>query len=132
MGGWGDLGKADLPETVQYVDSVPHDWLFPRLSAVVHHGGAGTTSTGLRYGRPTIIVPFFADQPFWGEQVHRLGAGPHPIPFTRLSVENLSQAIDQSVSDLDMRRKAAELGGKLQCEDGVGKAVDFIRSIIGT
>jgi sterol 3beta-glucosyltransferase len=131
LGGWGDLGKGDLPETVLRIDSVPHDWLFGKVSAVVHHGGAGTTATGLRYSRPTVIVPFFADQPFWGERVHRLGAGPRPIPFSRLSVENLTQAIDRSVSDLDMRRKAAELGEKLQHEDGIGKAVKFIHAYIG-
>ena len=131
MGGWGGLGKGDLPETVLRIDSVPHDWLFSRVAAVVHHGGAGTTATGLRQGKPTIVVPFFADQPFWGERVHRLGAGCRPIPFAKLSIENLAQAIDRSVKDLDMQRMAAELGEKLQREDGVGKAVNFIQSFFG-
>jgi UDP:flavonoid glycosyltransferase YjiC (YdhE family) len=130
LGGWGGLGAGDLPETVLRIDSAPHDWLFPRVSALVHHGGAGTTATGLRYSKPTIVVPFFADQPFWGDRVHRLGAGPRPIPFTKLSVENLSQAIDRLINDLDMRRKAAELGDKLQNEDGVGKAVGFIQEFL--
>jgi sterol 3beta-glucosyltransferase len=130
LGGWGGLGKGDLSETVLQIDSVSHDWLFPRVSAVVHHGGAGTTATGLRYGKPTVVVPFFADQPFWGERVHHLGAGPHPIPFTKLSIENLTQAIDRSVHDHDIQRKAAELGEKIQRENGVNKAVGFIKAFL--
>ncbi len=131
LGGWGGLGAGDLPQTVLRLESVPHDWLFPYVSAVVHHGGAGTTATGLRYGRPTVIVPFFADQPFWGERVHQLGAGPKPVPFARLSVENLAQAIDQAVNDPTIRRNAALLGEKLQREDGIGTAVGYIQAFLG-
>jgi sterol 3beta-glucosyltransferase len=60
--GWG--GKTDLPDTVFIVDSISHSWLFPRVAAVVHHGGAGTTAAGLRAGVPAIVIPFFGDQPF--------------------------------------------------------------------
>ncbi len=130
LGGWGGLGAGDLPQTVFRLESVPHDWLFRRVSAVVHHGGAGTTATGLRYGRPTVVVPFFADQPFWGERVHRLGAGPPPIPFARLSVERLAQAIDQAVNDPTLRLNAESLAEKLKIEDGVGKAVSFIQAFL--
>jgi sterol 3beta-glucosyltransferase len=112
------------------LESVPHDWLFRRVSAVVHHGGAGTTATGLRYGRPTVVVPFFADQPFWGERVHRLGAGPPPIPFARLSVERLAQAIDQAVNDPTLRLNAESLAEKLKIEDGVGQAVGFVQAFL--
>jgi sterol 3beta-glucosyltransferase len=130
LGGWGGLGAGDLPQTVLMLDSVPHDWLFQYVSAVVHHGGASTTATGLRFGRPTMIVPFFADQPFWGERVHRLGAGPKPIPFARLSVGNLANAIDQAVNDPIVRLSAASVGEKLRNEDGVGKAVEYIRAFL--
>ncbi len=99
--------------------------------AVVHHGGAGTTATGLRYGRPTVVVPFFADQPFWGERVHQLGCGPHPIPFTRLSIENLANAINRAVNDPTLRQNAEILGDKLKNENGVGKAVQLYPGILG-
>ena len=72
LGGWSDLGSTELPDSIFRVDSVPHDWLFPRVAAVVHHGGAGTTAAGLRAGLPTVIVPFTVDQPFWGWRVHEL------------------------------------------------------------
>jgi sterol 3beta-glucosyltransferase len=62
--GWGGLHSSELPREIFSIDWVPFDWLFPRVAAVVHHGGAGTTAAGLRAGRPTIIVPFFLDQFF--------------------------------------------------------------------
>ncbi len=131
LGGWGGLGTGDLPETILRVDSVPHHWLFPRVSVVVHHGGAGTTATGLLHGRPTVVVPFFADQPFWGERVYQLGAGPRPIPFTKLNINNLSQAIDQAVNDPLLGDNARRLGEKIRQEDGVGRAVRMIQVSLG-
>jgi sterol 3beta-glucosyltransferase len=131
LGGWGGLGAGDLPPTILRVEAVPHDWLFPRVSAVIHHGGAGTTATGLRYGRPSVVVPFFADQPFWGLRVHQLGAGPKPIPFSKLTIENLSEAIDRAVNDASIRQNAEALGEKLQHEDGVGTAVKMIKARLG-
>ena len=81
------------------VDGVPFAWLFPRVAAVVHHGGAGTTSAGLRAGVPSVVVPFFGDQPYWGLRVADLGVGPVPIPRKKLTVERLAQAIQTAVTD---------------------------------
>jgi sterol 3beta-glucosyltransferase len=130
LGGWGGLGQADLPRSVFYIESVPHSWLFPRVSAVVHHGGAGTTATGLRYGKPTVVVPFFADQPFWGHRIYQLGAGPRPITFAKLNAEGLSKAIDQAINDPMMQQNARNLGEKMRVEDGTGKAVDYIQGYL--
>jgi UDP:flavonoid glycosyltransferase YjiC (YdhE family) len=126
LGGWAGSGEIDLPETVRLLPSAPHDWLFPRVSAVVHHGGAGTTAAGLRAGRPSVVIPFFADQPFWGRRVHALGVGPRPIPRKQLTAQGLADAILQAVHDADMKSHAAALGGKLRAEDGVGRAVEFV------
>jgi len=130
LGGWGGLGRGNLPGTILRLDSVPHHWIFPHVSAVVHHGGAGTTATGLRYGRPTVVVPFFADQPFWGERVHRFGCGPHPIPFPRLNINNLAEAIDRAVNDLTVRQNAEVMGDRLKNEAGVGNAVQMIQTFL--
>jgi sterol 3beta-glucosyltransferase len=132
LGGWGGLGTGDLPETILRLETVAHDWLFPRLSAVVHHGGAGTTATGLRHGKPTVVVPFFADQPFWGARVHSLGAGPAPIPFAKLTIGNLANAIDRAVNDPTLRQNAEILSDRLRTEDGVGKAVKIIQTSLQT
>ncbi|KAJ5511214.1 UDP-glucuronosyl/UDP-glucosyltransferase [Penicillium expansum] len=90
--GWSGLVGSANPN-IYYIDDCPHEWLFQHVAAVVHHGGAGTTSCGLRNGRPTAIVPFFGDQPFWGNMVARAGAGPKPIPFAFLNFQNLTAAI---------------------------------------
>jgi UDP:flavonoid glycosyltransferase YjiC (YdhE family) len=124
--GWGGLQYDALPESVLAVESVPHDWLFPRVSAVVHHGGAGTTAASLRAGVPTIIVPFLIDQPFWGKRVYDLGVGPSPIPRRKLTVEQLSKAITEAITDTNMKQRAAELGRKIRAEDGIGNAVNII------
>jgi len=124
--GWGGLQAADLPETAYLLEAAPHEWLFPKCAAIAHHGGAGTTGASLRAGKPTIVCPFFGDQPFWGQRVFELGVGPQPIPQKQLSVEKLAAAIALATSDTTMRDRAQALGQKLQAEDGVKAAVEFI------
>ena len=124
--GWGGLQITRLPETVHLISSIPHSWLFPRMAAVVHHGGAGTTAAGLRAGVPSIVVPFMGDQPFWGQRVAALGVGPRPILRKKLTANDLAEAIGEAVSSARMRQRAAELGQKLRAEDGVAVAVALI------
>lgn len=114
------------PESVFWLDYAPYGWLFPRAAAVVHHGGAGTTAQGLRAGVPNVVVPFTSDQPFWGQRVASLGAGPQPIPVRRLSAERLARAIIAATSDEEMRYCAERIGRAVRAEDGVGKAVGII------
>jgi UDP:flavonoid glycosyltransferase YjiC (YdhE family) len=127
--GWGGLSKSDLPDTIFMVDSIPHSWIFPRVSAVVHHGGAGTTSAGLRAGVPSIVIPFFGDQPFWGRRIAELGVGPAPIPRKQLTVKRLADAIHRSLTDQLMRQRAADLGAKIRSEDGVANAVSIVQEL---
>jgi UDP:flavonoid glycosyltransferase YjiC (YdhE family) len=129
--GWGELGAGDLPDNLFGVQNVPHDWLFPQMAALVHHGGAGTTAAGLRAGVPAVIVPFFADQPFWGERLRQLGVGPAPIPRRKLTAENLTLALRQAVSDPALRQRAAELGQQIRLEAGVDNAVRLIEQYLG-
>ena len=126
LSGWGSMSDRDMPDWVLAIESAPFAWLFPRVTAVVHHGGAGTTAAGLRAGVPSIVVPFFADQPFWGRRVAGLGVGPAPIPRQKLTVDRLAQAIGQAVTEEGMRRRAAGLGARIRREDGVGRAVAII------
>jgi UDP:flavonoid glycosyltransferase YjiC (YdhE family) len=128
--GWGGLQPEDLPPDVFMIGSTPHSWLFPRMSAIVHHGGAGTTGAGLAAGVPSIVVPFFADQPFWGQRVYDLRVGPPPISRRRLTAENLSAAIRMVVDDQALRRRAADLGTRIRAEDGVGAAVQLIERAV--
>jgi len=127
--GWDGLQKKALPGSVFMVDSIPHAWLFSRVAAVVHHGGAGTTAAGLRAGVPSIVIPFFADQPYWGQRVADLGVGPAPIPRQKLTTDRLAQAIQIAVTDQAMRQRAVDLGSKIQAEDGIARAVEIIQQI---
>ncbi|VAH82216.1 unnamed protein product [Triticum turgidum subsp. durum] len=122
--GWGDLGSfSEVPADVFILEDCPHDWLFPRCTAVVHHGGAGTTAAGLIAGCPTTVVPFFGDQFFWGEIVHARGVGPAPIRVTELTTEALSNAI-RFMLDPEVKSRSLELAIAIGNEDGVAAAVD--------
>lgn len=125
--GWACLGQIDLPSSVFVVDYVPFEWLFPQMRVVVHHGGSGTTAYGLRAGIPSVIIPFFADQPAWGQLLANLGVSPTPISFNELSEERLATAINIAISDKQMQRKAEDLGAKIRSEDGVARAVEVIQ-----
>ena len=117
--GWGGFGGDELgkPDGVFMLGNCPHDWLFQHVSCVVHHGGAGTMSAGIALGRPTVIVPFFGDQPFWGAMIARAGAGPKPIPFKELTAEGLANAILQALKPETLER-ARELGERIREEKG--------------
>lgn len=129
LAGWGGLTAAERPATVFQIDSIPHSWLYPRAAAVVHHGGAGTTAAALRAGVPAIVVPFHGDQFFWASRVHDLGAGPAPIPRSRLTAGRLAAAIDVAARDQAMAARAAELGARIRAEDGIARAVAAIERI---
>jgi UDP:flavonoid glycosyltransferase YjiC (YdhE family) len=118
--GWGGLGaeSVGLPEGVFMLGNVPHDWLFKQVSGVVHHGGAGTTAAGINAGKPTFVVPFFGDQPFWGAMVARAGAGPEPIPYSKLTAEKLAEAI-LHLHQPETQARAQELGQKISQEKGI-------------
>ncbi|PDW03343.1 glycosyltransferase [Candidatus Viridilinea mediisalina] len=126
--GWGGLRPTHVPASVCVVADVPHSWLFPRMAAVVHHGGAGTTAEGVRAGVPSVIIPFNFDQPFWGERIRALGVGPKPIPQARLNATTLTAALNQAVGDQGLRERAAALGARVRSDDGVGRAVARILS----
>jgi len=117
--GWGGIGaeQLGLPDGVFMLGNVPHDWLFKHVSCVVHHGGAGTTAAGITAGRPTVVVPFFGDQPFWGAMVARAGAGPMPIPYKNLTADKLAAQITEALKPASLER-AAELSDKIKTENG--------------
>jgi len=120
--GWGGLLHGCLPEGVLPVSSVPHEWLFPRISVAVHHGGAGTTAAALRAGTPSVVVPFFADQFFWGGRLHALGLGPRPIPKKELSSETLAEAIRFALGAPGVRERCASMAESIRAENGVDTA----------
>ncbi|PYH90248.1 UDP-Glycosyltransferase/glycogen phosphorylase [Aspergillus ellipticus CBS 707.79] len=119
--GWSKLGGQNNAN-ILYLDDCPHEWLFQRVSAVVHHGGAGTTACGLLNGKPTVIVPFFGDQPFWGDMVSAARAGPDPIPHKQLNVQTLAHAVGYCLTP-EAVHAAKNIAIKMRQENGVRTAV---------
>jgi len=123
--GGGALGERKLPSSVRLIAEAPHSWLFPKVAAVIHHGGAGTTGAALRAGKPTSICPFFGDQPFWAKRIAKLGLGPPALNRKTLSPDSLAAAI-RFMDDSQVRHRAEEIARKIGEEEGVVGAVDFI------
>ncbi|MER5479723.1 glycosyltransferase [Streptomyces sp. NPDC002734] len=128
--GWAGLGgSGPTGPDVLAVGDLPHDWLFPRTAAVVHHAGAGTTGAGLRAGVPALPVPVLTDQPFWAARLHGLGVAPPPLPFQELTAESLAAGITACLSEPSYRRRAAALASRVAAEDGAGAVVAHVTAL---
>ncbi|NOH04490.1 MAG: glycosyltransferase family 1 protein [Chloroflexi bacterium] len=126
LSGWGGIARQPSDDLL-YLESAPHGWLLPRCKMLIHHGGAGTTSAGLRAGIPQVVAPFTADQPFWGKRVHAIGVGSKPIAVNQLSVERMVRAMAEAESKPVLERAQAT-GQRIRGEDGVEEAVRVIES----
>jgi sterol 3beta-glucosyltransferase len=127
--GRGGLEASDVPPEIFLLDHAPHDWLFPRMRAVVHHGGPGTAATAIAAGRPQVLCPFMADQPFWADRFNRLGLAAAPQPHATLSVEGLADAVRSAIEDEGMAQRAELMGRMIRAEDGAAEAVRVLEKI---
>ncbi|GLZ28527.1 glycosyl transferase family 1 [Lentzea sp. NBRC 105346] len=123
--GWGGVQITSSSE-LYFVPEVPHAWLFPRVAAIVHHSGGGTSGAALAAGRPQVLCPHLSDQPLWANRMHALGVAPSPLPFRRLTATALASAIRRAVDDPSMAAAADELGRLVRAEDGTSAAVSLI------
>jgi len=128
--GWAGLNADTLPDDIFMLDFAPHDWLFPRMAAVIHHGGAGTTAAGIRAGVPATVVSHMADQPYWGRRVHEMGIGSGLIRRHELTTERLAQAIREMTDNPQIAENARILGEKVRQEDGVAEAVKVFQKLL--
>jgi sterol 3beta-glucosyltransferase len=126
--GWTGLAHED--EHVMTIDDTPHDWLFPRMAAMVHHGGSGTTHAALTAGKPALIVPFTGDQPMWGRRLAELAVGVPPIKPKQLRAENLADSLRVLTQDSAMRQRAADLGALLRAEDGLAATCELVERYV--
>ncbi|KAG9251540.1 uncharacterized protein F5Z01DRAFT_663045 [Emericellopsis atlantica] len=121
--GWGGLGSKNTPDNIFMLENTPHDWLFPKIKACVIHGGAGTTAIALKLGKPTMVVPFFGDQHFWGSMISNAKVGPEPVPYKSLTADTLAEGIKYCLTD-EARMAAEEIARNIEAEgDGAHNAV---------
>ncbi len=128
--GWGGLKGVGSDSHTMVVEAASHAWLFPRVAAVVHHGGAGTTAAGLLAARATIVCPFQGDQHFWGAAVHRAGAGPEPLPAKKLTPERFAAALRAADVHSGTHARALDLSRQMGREDGTGRASEEIEAVV--
>jgi sterol 3beta-glucosyltransferase len=126
----GPLLPSHASRRTLFVEDASHAWLFPRVAAVVHHGGAGTTAEGLRAGVPSIIFPRGVDQHFWAERIARLGAGPRPVRGRDFNPGTLSRLFRRAATDQEMRERARLIGECIRAENGVARAVEALLPIL--
>lgn len=126
--GWG--GMKDInSDNVLMIEHAPHNLLLPRMQAVVHHGGAGSIAAGLRAGKPTLVCPVIADQPFWGARIAKLKCGPSPVKLKKTSAEQLAQTFTRLCTDEIYAINAKEMANKINQEDGIKTAIDLIEEL---
>jgi UDP:flavonoid glycosyltransferase YjiC (YdhE family) len=128
--GWGALKNVDLGKSVFSTPGVPYDWLLPRVSAAVHHGGSGTIGACLRAGVPQIVTPFGYDQTFWGHRIAALGLGSNPIQARTMTAIELASAIELVTGSDTIRSQACRVGIQVSAEDGVATAVKAIEAYL--
>jgi UDP:flavonoid glycosyltransferase YjiC (YdhE family) len=125
--GWAELGPTG--DDILVVGDLPHDWLFPRTAAVVHHAGAGTTGAGLRAGVPAVPVPVLVDQPFWADRLHRLGVAPDPLPLHELTADALADALRSCLDRPSYRDRATELAHRIRADDGPAVVLSLVTQL---
>ena len=130
--GWGGFTTLEVPDFLYVTQEVPHDWLLPQVTAAIHHGGSGTTAATLSAGTPSIVVPFFADQPAWGKRLKQLGVATKPIPFAELTAETLTNRIQVILDNPAIQYNAQELSRQIQNEEGerVAMAIEVIEQYL--
>jgi len=128
--GWGGMQDIDFPENIFKIPYVPYDRLFPHMSLLIHHGGAGSTASALRSGVPSLVIPFAADQYFWAKRVERTGAGPAPLPARELTSDRLYRSVKEVLESEKYYSRAEEIARNIKRENGIGNAADLIEELI--
>lgn len=131
--GWTQLAKdRQLPDTVYAIDYLPHNWVFPRISCLVHHGGGGTTAAALRAGIPTVVIPSNPGVFPWAQSANSLGCCGAVIPYREVGAEKLGAAIARTLANPVYGRRAKEIGRLIQEENGVQTACALIQEFMAT
>ena len=126
--GWSGMAATSLPANFHVLQDTPHDWLFPRLSLVVHHGGSGTSHSACRAGVPSVVLPFAGDQRFWADRLVRIGVSPRRLKALPPDPDDLGRAITEATAP-SIRARAQEVGRRMAEEEGLATAVRMIETL---
>ena len=131
VGGWAELDRS-VPRDPDVLarSSVPHAAVLPRVAAVVHHGGAGTTTAAARSGRPQVLVPHILDQYYWAHRVAAMGLGPPGVPVSIVTADVLAERIDRAVHDPRILARASVLGSTIRGRNGVDHGVELLEALV--
>ena len=127
--GWNGMNGMALPDNILRIGNMPHDWLFPRMAAIVHHGGSGTSHSAARAGRPSVVVPFVGDQPFWAHRLSQLGIAPPALHSRDLDARTLSRAL-AAIDTAAVRERAETIGQRMRAEDGLAVGVQRVEALV--
>lgn len=131
--GWGGIKSSDTSDNILILDEfIPYNWIFPKSSAIIHHGGAGTTSLAVKSGAPSIITPMLYDQFFWAHQIHKNGYGSKPIELSKLNTSKLIKNIKDTVNDKDMTSRCKALSVAVENENGLEKCNNIINKVVSS
>jgi len=125
--GWAELSTND--DDMLSVGDVPHEWLFPRMAAVVHAAGAGTTAAGLRAGVPAVPIPVTGDGPFWSYRLRTLGVSPGAVRYKKLSTAGLADAVREAVTNPAYTQRATDLAASIATEDGAAHVLTTVNDL---
>ncbi len=128
--GWAKLGGADLGPHICTTGAVPHDALFRRVRAVVHHGGAGTCHAAARAGAPQVVVPHLLDQFGWAHRIHERGLSPRPFKRSALNANRLAASLHACLTDAGMRERAARVRDATLAHDGVAETIALLERLV--
>jgi UDP:flavonoid glycosyltransferase YjiC (YdhE family) len=126
------LSQLNLPSEIYALGAIPHNWLLPRCAAIIHHGGYGTTAAGLRAGIPALVIPHIADQFYWADIIHKLGAGPNAIPRLQMKERTLAHSLNSLLTNKSFHQTASILGTRIRTEYGTRAAVSIIEEMFMT
>ncbi|NED97928.1 glycosyltransferase family 1 protein [Phytoactinopolyspora alkaliphila] len=129
VAGWGGIATSQTTNDIFYADDVPFDWLFPKMDAIVHHGGMGSAGAALLSGRPQVTCPAMAEQPFVAERLRTLGLSPEPLPLRALTPERLATAITEATTNRNFESRARLMKLMVEDESGLRKAIEIIDSM---
>ncbi len=115
----GGLSKLENYDTklIHFVSRIPYNWIFPKIYAVIHHGGSGTTHLAIKYGCASMIIPHVVDQFMWDKIIYDLGVGPRVIKISKITTKNLEPKILELVNNTSFKKKAEQVASQMEKED---------------